>query len=611
MPIADTTGSDRPLREGGGRSFTAGLVAGLLAGTLTGLADAAFGVSDAGRFLPGAGGKAAFFLLSIASCGIAGAVAGLGLHSLLWLLLEGTAPGRALRDAWRQRRDMATLSAHAVALMVMLPVAGLGLQRVVLWSFDRFHHKGLTAALDATVALGVLLVALAAALLVAVPLGWALRPLFRLAGRVRLLAPVLGFLLPLLVLAGLVSAAAAWQWETVQNLPLRLLAAGLLLGLLVLVTYPLASACLPKPRGWRLGLPWAAVLVLVVLLLGLARSAALRKAGDMDLALTGPLLDMGRKLVDLDRDGFSAVFGGGDCDDMDPAVHPGAFDWPDDGIDQNCLGGDAEVRDRKPRPAFPVPDTVPDNLNVLLITVDALVATHMGCYGYERDTTPNLDRFAKTAVLFERSLSPAPSTRYAFPALMTSRYPMSVQWGEGSWPPPVLPENLTWAETMQEMGLYTAAILNHRFFRREWGLDQGFDLYDNSRARLHSGRSDPATHGTSSDQMADAVNDFLDKNRDRRFFLWVHFYDPHWYYETHPGFSIFGDSRTDLYDGEVRFTDHHIGRILSHVSELGLDRDTVILVAGDHGEGFGEHGNWLHGYHLYNAQTHVPILVRV
>ena len=596
------------MRRGEVRTFSGLLLAGLAAGAAVGLIDGIIGLPGAGQFLRGFGGYFGYFVMALALYAVAGGAAGLVCFGLLRLLLRSTGPGVALGTWWSDGRDWAAVAAYGLAGIFGLGPAVMLLQKLAVVVIRGFHHQGLIAAVIATLALFVLGLGLLLTLLLGRLGGGLFRPLFKHLGRPGWLAPVIALAIPALALAGLLAGLTAWQWEVVQYLPLRFMAVMLGIGSALVML----GLCLPSPASsWLKLAAWVLPLTLLLLVHLLSFGQALRKAGDMNLVLARPLLGAARKIVDLDRDGYSALFGGGDCDDWDGEVYPGAFDWPDDEIDQNCLGGDAKVRDREPGRIFDVPDDVPDELNVLLITVDALVAGHLGCYGYERDTSPELDRFAKTAVLFERSFAHAPSTRYSFPAIMTSRYPASVQWGEGSWPPPVVPENLTWAEVMKGHGLHTAAILNYRFFKPEWGLNQGFDFYDNSRSRLHSGRSDPATHGVSSDQMADATIEFLDKNGHRRFFLWVHFYDPHWYYETHPGFSIFGDSRVDLYDGEIRFTDHHIGRVISHLEETGLSKNTVVIITGDHGEGFGEHGVMLHGYHLYNPQTHVPILFRV
>jgi arylsulfatase A-like enzyme len=105
------------------------------------------------------------------------------------------------------------------------------------------------------------------------------------------------------------------------------------------------------------------------------------------------------------------------------------------------------------------------------------------------------------------------------------------------------------------------------------------------------------------------------RDRAGRGVLWVHYYDPHYAYEPHPEVPSFAPSsrgdRVALYDGELRFTDLHIGRLLDELRAHKLYDKTIIVVTGDHGEGFGEHGIELHGYHLYAAQTRVPLIIRV
>jgi hypothetical protein len=117
--------------------------------------------------------------------------------------------------------------------------------------------------------------------------------------------------------------------------------------------------------------------------------------------------------------------------------------------------------------------------------------------------------------------------------------------------------------------------------------------------------------GTSARQMADKGVDFLRAHGQEKFFLWMHFYDPHLNYERHPGAPDFGTSQTDLYDGEIWFTDQHFGRVLDELRAQGLWDKTAIVVVGDHGESLGEHGIVAHGYHLYTPHTKVPFIVRV
>jgi hypothetical protein len=111
--------------------------------------------------------------------------------------------------------------------------------------------------------------------------------------------------------------------------------------------------------------------------------------------------------------------------------------------------------------------------------------------------------------------------------------------------------------------------------------------------------------------MADDAIAFLDAHKEQKFFLWLHFYDPHLSYEPHAEVPSFGNSRPDLYDGEIRFTDLHVGRVLEHLRALGIDGRTMIVVTGDHGEGLGEHGITEHGFDLYAPQTKVPYIIHV
>jgi hypothetical protein len=145
-------------------------------------------------------------------------------------------------------------------------------------------------------------------------------------------------------------------------------------------------------------------------------------------------------------------------------------------------------------------------------------------------------------------------------------------------------------------------------------MDQGFVEYDNENARLHNpvaGAGPAQTKGSSSREQTDKALAFVDRNADKRWFLWVHYYDPHYQYEPHPEVPAFGSDRDALYDGEIRFTDHHLGRLFDSLRARGLYDKTIVVVTGDHGEGFGEHGIDLHGYHLYAPQTKVPFVIRV
>ncbi len=356
------------------------------------------------------------------------------------------------------------------------------------------------------------------------------------------------------------------------------------------------------------------VVVAALLLLRVSQSEPARKAGSAHAALVGPALEAGRGMLDFDGDGYARALGGGDCDDSDPDVHPGALDLPGDGIDADCDGQDATDPLPPPATMAELPASVPRDLNLLLVTVDTLRADHLGCYGYGRPTSPAIDALAAEGTLFENGWAHAPSTRYSMPAIATGRWPSAITWDESIWWPRLGRNMRTTAEALHDDGYFTAGMFSFSYFAiaDHRGFERGMDLYRSDRAVLHVSVNGPMeSRGSSSREMTDDAIAFIDAHKDRKFFLWLHYYDPHLSYEPHPELPSFGTTRVDLYDGEIRFTDLHFGRLLAHLREAGLWDKTAVIVTGDHGEGFGEHGVTEHGFDLYTAQTRVPFIVRV
>jgi arylsulfatase A-like enzyme len=393
--------------------------------------------------------------------------------------------------------------------------------------------------------------------------------------------------------------------------------AAVLVALAVIGVGPVLRWVHSRRRAVRWALGGCVAALVLVLVAGASEPA--RKAASARAGLALPLLAEARLALDFDHDGYPFLLGGGDCNDRDPTINPGAQEWPDDGIDQNCDGRDATAAAVRSPALHPVPDAVPRDLNLLLITIDALRADHLGCYGYGRPTSPEIDRLAKEAIVFDNGWAHAPSTRYSMPAIATGRWPSAISWRdcfdcERIWWPRIGEEDRTIGQALKATGYFTGAFYSFEYFKQAFhrGFERGIDDYRDARADLHTELNGPVeSKGSSSRQIADDMVGFIEAHGQDKWFLWAHFYDPHLDYQKHPDAPDFGRAPADLYDGEIWFTDHHLGRVLARLEELGQWDRTAIMITGDHGEGLGEHGIVAHGYHLYPPQTKVPFIIRV
>lgn len=604
--------SERPIRDVLGTGTLAGLFAGIAAGSI----DALWSWGPAAQFLPGFFARVRFVVYSALALGTVGALAGFVAAATLMHLSRRTRLGDLARFGWaehraRQARDPRDAIIGMSLIIPGLPLVGLAIYvvyRVMTPVVVKSHALGL-AVLTVIV---VTIVALVAAVVLMFVFGYYLEKALRVAApKLPILAEPVA---PLVVGGVMIAIGLAWlthaQWQTARVLPLRgpfVVACALLL---TIATYR-PAAHLARWPYWI-----AALIVPFILMLVVGGSAPVIKASSAYTGLGAPIARGIRKTFDRDRDGYSRFLGGGDCDDGDATVHPGAPEIPDDGIDQNCVGGDASLKATHEDIAFvPVPATVPKDANILVITIDTTRADHLGAYGYKRPTTPNLDKLAAEGTVFDAGWAHAPSTRYSMPAILTGRLPLDVYYDYAipGWPG-LSPKATTLGELFQPLGYATGAITNYDYFDRSRRMDQGFAEYDNEDARLHGGVAGVGperTRGSSSREQTDKAIAFVDRHAAEKWMLWVHYYDPHADYEPHPEVTPFGTDEVALYDGEIRFTDLHLGRLFDELRVKGLYDKTIIVVTGDHGEGFGEHGVLRHGYHLYAAQTKVPIIMRV
>ena len=264
---------------------------------------------------------------------------------------------------------------------------------------------------------------------------------------------------------------------------------------------------------------------------------------------------------------------------------------------------------------------------VIIYLVDTLRADHTGVYGYSRKTTPELDAFARDAVVFDAAVVHASWTKPSVASILTSRLPgqhRAVQLRD-----PLDPSNITIAQRLDERGWATgAAIANSVIYGAESEFDRGFDVF----AGLH-GDDDRRSKLVGADVVVDSALAFLRSRRGLPTLLFVHTMDPHVPYEPPAPFDRMfepfpteghpaRDPRTDYkepldrermigqYDGDIAFGDREFGRFLRELKTAGLYADALLVFLSDHGEEFLDHGLWLHGRSLFDELIRVPLVVK-
>ncbi len=242
--------------------------------------------------------------------------------------------------------------------------------------------------------------------------------------------------------------------------------------------------------------------------------------------------------------------------------------------------------------------------NLLLITLDTTRADHLGCYGDAEALTPTLDGLAEQGTLFEHAASNVPLTLPAHATMLTGLLPpehgLHIN-GENKLDSSIE----TLAEIVGERGYSTAAFIASFVLDSTFGLDQGFQVYDDK-----VDCSDMDYQGLRAyrkgELVVDAALDWLRQQRGP-FFCWVHLFDPHKPYHEHE--DLFG-ARFEgrAYDAEIAYADRQVARLMTYLDKSGLSANTLIVIVGDHGEGLGEHGELYHGNTLYESNLHVPLI---
>ncbi|MFH1844132.1 MAG: sulfatase [bacterium] len=267
-----------------------------------------------------------------------------------------------------------------------------------------------------------------------------------------------------------------------------------------------------------------------------------------------------------------------------------------------------------------------DPPNLILITMDTTRSDHCSFLGYEHDTTPNLRKLAGDGVIFTTCYAPAATTAPAHASLFTSQYPVSHRVVKNAIP--LADDHLTLTEILATAGYQTAAVVSSFVLDAKFGLAQGFEFYDddfdrnNATIRRDELEGQAVVNGFDrrAERTTRHVLHWLDRKRDRErpFFLFVHYFDPHDPYEPPTRWrdmflpsAITGISRDPIisgYDGEIAYTDEEIGNLLALLQERDLLQNSLVVITADHGEGLGQHGSDFHGVNVHEEAVRVPLL---
>jgi arylsulfatase A-like enzyme/Tfp pilus assembly protein PilF len=239
------------------------------------------------------------------------------------------------------------------------------------------------------------------------------------------------------------------------------------------------------------------------------------------------------------------------------------------------------------------------------VTIDTLRADHLGCYGYSKIETPDLDRIAQQGVLFENASAPAPLTLPSHASMMTGVYP-TVHKVRNTGGFVLSPSQTTLAKILQEQGWDTAAFVGSAVLKRRFGLNQGFATYDDEMPPQANGSAEAEPERRAEEVVNRAVK-WLDARSGKPFFLWAHLYDPHIPYDPPAPFRE--KYRDRPYDGEIAYTDQQVGRLFEAVARKSPPENTLIAVLSDHGESLAEHGEYTHGVFLYESTLRIAFLM--
>ncbi|HMI89808.1 MAG TPA: sulfatase-like hydrolase/transferase [Polyangiales bacterium] len=356
--------------------------------------------------------------------------------------------------------------------------------------------------------------------------------------------------------------------------------------------------------------------------------AALRSA-----ALVALALDDLRALGDVDADGFALWLGGGDCAPFDPEIHPAAQEITGNGIDDNCRLGD-RIDDRATTPSVQW-SAEPGITSIVLITIDALRADHLGSYGYPRATSPHIDAWFSDGMRFADAIAPGAYTTVTMPALMRGKHARALHWsvamqsnllrlvrdarhaqlapGERWTSAQLIADDArhpSLAEQLRARGYETAAVVDDggSSFLAPQLMAHGFARYVYVPS-LSRKLNDPRGDELVAEHAVAALAALTAQASAQPFLLWLHFYGVHAPDTRHADAPVFGDDVVAGYDHEIAHVDQQLKRVFAALDELQGRVPLVALLSADHGERMYRTGR-AHGSNLAEDEVHVPLLVR-